>query len=164
MIVSCGPSIMLEELADKETDVIKWSQIYIFEDRNVTLDLVKRAERLGFKALVLTIDRPVLGVKFTSKNIEGFDNGVKLYKKNLEYGDNYLNYTSLEVATDVTWNDLKWLKSQTHLPIVVKGVLTGEDARMAVENGADGVLVSNHGGRQLDELPATVSLLSCIFI
>ena len=152
MVVSAGSSITLEEIGSAQPQLIKWLQLFIFKDRNITLDLAKRAQNSGYKALVLTVDQMVLGIRYhNTKN---------------KYEDRYerVNYrpygVTKDVALDITWDDIKWLKQRIQLPLVLKGILTAEDARLAVESGADAIFVSNHGGRQLDGSPATVSPLS----
>jgi (S)-2-hydroxy-acid oxidase len=151
MIVSSGSSVTLEDIAYAEPKLIKWFQLFIYKDRSITLDLAKRAEKCGYKAIVITVDFPVIGMRY--HNIRNN------YVDNIERA-NYRKYgVEKDVAQDANWNDIKLLKSQIKIPLVLKGILTAEDARLAVEYGADGVLVSNHGGRQLDESPATVSLV-----
>lgn len=158
----------IEEVAEAAPNAIKWFQLYIFNDRDLTRTLLARAEKAGFKAIVLTVDTPLFGLrtadlrnKFTLPkhlklaNFEG-QIATKVNSTNefsaLNNIDHYLDKT-------LTWNEIKWLKSITKLPIVAKGILRGDDAVHAVEAGCDGILVSNHGARQLDGVPSTIEVL-----
>ncbi|KAF3638266.1 Peroxisomal (S)-2-hydroxy-acid oxidase GLO1 [Capsicum annuum] len=142
--------------------------IMVYKDRNVVLQLVKRAERAGFKAIALTVDTPRLGRREADiknrfvlpphlrlKNFEGLDLG-KIHKTD---DSGLASYVAGQVDRSLSWKDVKWLQKITHLPILLKGVLTAEDARLGVEAGAAGIIVSNHGARQLDYAPATVMAL-----
>ncbi|KAH0935195.1 hypothetical protein HID58_012312 [Brassica napus] len=142
--------------------------IQVYKDRNVVRQLVKRAEEAGFKAIALTVDTPRLGRResdiknrfalprgLTLKNFEGLDLG-KIDKTN---DSGLASYVAGQVDQSLSWKDIKWLQSITSLPILVKGVITAEDARIAVEYGAAGIIVSNHGARQLDYVPATIMAL-----
>ncbi|CAG7882549.1 unnamed protein product, partial [Brassica rapa] len=140
----------------------------VYKNRNVVEQLVRRAERAGFKAIALTVDTPRLGRResdiknrftlppnLTLKNFEGLDLG-----KMDEANDSGLaSYVAGQIDRTLSWKDVQWLQTITKMPILVKGVLTGEDARIAVQAGAAGIIVSNHGARQLDYVPATISAL-----
>uniref|UniRef100_A0A8C6JRK9 (S)-2-hydroxy-acid oxidase n=1 Tax=Melopsittacus undulatus TaxID=13146 RepID=A0A8C6JRK9_MELUD len=153
----------LEEIAAAAPGGIRWFQLYIHCNRAVSQQLVQQAEALGFQGLVLTADLPYTGKRrddirngfrlpphMKLKNLEGAFEGVDCS----EYG---LPPNSLDPS--VTWNDIYWLRSLTHLPIIIKGILTKEDAELAVRHGVQGIIVSNHGGRQLDGGPATIDAL-----
>ncbi|CAG2175421.1 unnamed protein product [Oppiella nova] len=150
--VSSGSSVTIEELAEREPNAMKWFQIFIFSDRNMTKDMAQRAERAGYKALVLTVDHNSGGIRY---------HDTKSVKVNNSDRANYRPYTGANkgIANDVTWDDVKWLKRQVQIPVVIKGVLTAGDARLAVNSGADAIFVSNHGGRQIDGVPATLEAL-----
>ncbi|CAN1227259.1 Glycolate oxidase 3 [Linum grandiflorum] len=164
MTLSSWATSSVEEVASTGPG-IRFFQLYVYKDRNVVTQLVKRAERAGFKAIALTVDTPRLGrreadiknrfTNLTLKNFEGLDLG-KVYKVSPPQRPQPFStfVPCLYVAQDV-----KWLQSITSLPILVKGVLTAEDTRLAVENGAAGIIVSNHGARQLDYVPATITAL-----
>uniref|UniRef100_A0A8D2NHJ0 (S)-2-hydroxy-acid oxidase n=1 Tax=Zonotrichia albicollis TaxID=44394 RepID=A0A8D2NHJ0_ZONAL len=144
----------LEEISEAAPGGLRWFQLYIHRNRAASQQLVQRAEALGFQALILTADLP-----YTGKRRDDVRNGFRLPPhmkvKNLEgYG---LPPNSLDPS--VTWNDIYWLRSLTRLPIIIKGILTREDAELAVKHGVQGIIVSNHGGRQLDEGPATIDAL-----
>ncbi|XP_069005977.1 2-Hydroxyacid oxidase 1 [Embiotoca jacksoni] len=149
---------------------VLWLQLYIYKDRELTLSLVHRAEKAGYKAIFVTVDTPYLG-----KRLDDVRNRFKISPHlsmsnfstaSLAFSErNYGNDSGLAVyvakAIDPTlcWDDIAWLKKHTHLPVIVKGVLNGEDAVQAVNYGVNGILVSNHGGRQLDGIPATLDVL-----
>uniref|UniRef100_A0A8B9NU85 (S)-2-hydroxy-acid oxidase n=1 Tax=Accipiter nisus TaxID=211598 RepID=A0A8B9NU85_9AVES len=153
----------LEEISAAAPDSLRWFQLYIHRNRAVSQQLVQRAEALGFQGLVLTADLP-----YTGKRRDDVRNGFRLPPhmklKNLEgafEGDDRSEYGLPPNSLDpsVTWNDIYWLRSLTHLPIIIKGILTKEDAELAVRHGVQGIIVSNHGGRQLDGGPATIDAL-----
>ena len=133
----------------------RWFQLYAHNDRGITADLVQRAAAAEFRAIVVTVDLPVLGHR--EREIRaGYQWGVPRDYGNLaRYGDDASDLHAFQLR----WADLEWLRGLTDLPIVLKGVLTGEDAALACEHGVDAVWVSNHGGRQLDRVAATVDVL-----
>ncbi|CAN1227265.1 Glycolate oxidase 3 [Linum grandiflorum] len=145
MTLSTMATSSIEEVASTGPG-IRFFQLYVCKDRNVVTQLVKRAERAGFKAIVLTVDTPRLG-----RREADIKNRFVNHKPTPQFT---IPLPCLYVAQDV-----KWLQSITSLPILVKGVLTAEDTRLAVENGAAGIIVSNHGARQLDYVPATITAL-----
>jgi 4-hydroxymandelate oxidase len=154
-----------------------WFQLYIYRDRGVTAELVQRAERAGCTALVLTVDAPLLGRRERDL-LNGFhlppevsvpNLGVTL-RQTLAGGHEPTAYTSTTASalaeffaqhwdSSISWRDLAWLQSITTLPILVKGVVRADDAVLALEHGAGGVIVSNHGGRQLDTAIPTARAL-----
>ncbi|KAK7359470.1 hypothetical protein VNO77_01430 [Canavalia gladiata] len=167
MTLSSWGTSSVEEVASTGPS-IRFFQLYVLKDRNVVAQLVKRAERAGFKAIALTVDTPILGRReadiknrftlpqhLTLKNFEGLDLG-KLDKTD---DSGLASYVAAQIDRTLNWKDVKWLQTITSLPILVKGVLTAEDARLAVEAGAAGIIVSNHGARQLDYVPATILAL-----
>lgn len=142
-----------------------WFQLYIQRDRGFTRELLARAEDAGASALVLTVDLPVLGARDTDRR-HGFE---------LPGGLEYANLVGLDATADplpparrvynaridptITWADLDWLRSVARVPVLVKGVLRPDDAVRAIDHGVDGLVVSNHGGRNLDTVPATADAL-----
>ena len=127
----------------------RWFQVYVFADRGLTLELVDEACANGYSALVLTVDTPFLGRRERDLRVdfripEGITPISDLFARGFD--------------TSLSWKDLEWLSSYG-LPVVVKGILTAEDARLACEHGASAVVVSNHGGRQLDGVPASIDAL-----
>jgi 4-hydroxymandelate oxidase len=161
MCLSTLSSVSPAELAAAAPGAPQWFQLYWSRDRGFTSDLVASAAEAGFRAIVLTVDFPVAGrrerdlrAEFTlPDDLPAPNLPVTLARKDFHaaLGD--------IVDTSLTWRDLEWLRSASSLPLVVKGVLTAEDALLAVEHGAAGVIVSNHGGRQLDGVPATLDVL-----
>ncbi|PHT69653.1 Peroxisomal (S)-2-hydroxy-acid oxidase GLO1 [Capsicum annuum] len=173
MTLSSWGTSSVEEVASTGPGV-RFFQLYVYKDRNIVIQLVRRAERAGFKAIALTVDTPRLGRReadiknrfnlppnLSLKNFEGLDIG-KLNKVSGENGaedSGLASYVAGQVDRSLSWKDVQWLKTITSLPILVKGVLTAEDARIAVQAGAAGIIVSNHGARQLDYVPATIMAL-----
>jgi isopentenyl diphosphate isomerase/L-lactate dehydrogenase-like FMN-dependent dehydrogenase len=141
-----------------ETGVARWFQLYVFRDLGVTNDLVARARDAGFTALVLTVDTPVLGRRERDHRT-GFTIPAEIAVASLGQG----GVTPAEafglMSESVSWRDVERLASESGLPVLVKGVLTAEDALLACEHGAAGIVVSNHGGRQLDGVSATIDAL-----
>ncbi|QLQ36508.1 aminotransferase class I/II-fold pyridoxal phosphate-dependent enzyme [Micromonospora robiginosa] len=140
-----------------------WLQVYCFRDRAVTRALVERAAAAGFEAIVLTVDAPRLGRRLRDVR-NGFVLPAGVAPANLP-GGSYRSpaghaLTAFDPALD--WSVLAWLRSVSPLPLVVKGVLAADDARRAVAAGADAIIVSNHGGRQLDGAPATLDVLPAV--
>ena len=141
----------------------RWFQLYVHRDRARSADLVQRAASSGYAALVVTTDFAVAGLRERDR------------RNRLAYPQTFGNFelgdrdgqpaAALAVVVgglndaSLTWDDLVWLRGLTSLPVVVKGVLTAEDALLAAEHGAAAVVVSNHGGRQLDRTPATIDVL-----
>lgn len=147
---------------------IRFFQLYVIRDRYVVAQLVRRAENAGFKAIALTVDTPQLGRReadirnrfvlpphLTLKNFEGLDLG----KMDKTEDSGLASYAANQTDRSLSWKDIKWLQTITQLPILVKGILTAEDTRLAVQAGVAGIIVSNHGARQLDYVPATISCL-----
>jgi len=128
----------------------RWFQLYVLKDRGRTIDHMHEAWEAGYSALVLTVDAPFIGRRERDLRL-GFQNPPP---------DLDLPYANLfEMTPELTWRDLEWIRAEMPLPIVVKGILTREDAELAVEHGADAVWVSNHGGRQLDGVAAGLEAL-----
>ncbi|KAL5008545.1 hypothetical protein ScPMuIL_014126 [Solemya velum] len=148
----------LDELARAAPTGVKWYQLFLFKDRNTTLRLVRQAEDSGYSALVLTVDTAVTGHR-----VADLKNQFKLaphIRLEAETGIGAMNYLNAQVFdTSITWEDAKWLKQNTRLPVIIKGILTAEDARIAMTYGMDGIVVSNHGGRQLDGVMAAIDAL-----
>ncbi|KAF9579897.1 Hydroxyacid oxidase 1 [Lunasporangiospora selenospora] len=176
-----------------------WFQLYVYKDRVATEQLIRRVEKVGYKALVITVDTPFLGRRLadvrnvfklpphmTMANFENKDSKVTmatildqeeaameaaeaLLEKNgagkkketrvIRQESSLAAYVVSQIDPTLSWKDIAWVRSITKLPIVVKGVLTAEDAIMAANIGVEGILVSNHGGRQLDGVLATIDAL-----
>jgi 4-hydroxymandelate oxidase len=162
LVVSTNSTLPVEDIGVASTGSW-WFQLYVQRDRAFTSDLVGRAERAGASALVLTIDLPVQAPGTASRRDQ----------LNALAGAVYGNLAGLEPVAgttlsdpqfdpSVTWADIGWLRSLTDLPVLVKGVLRPDDASRAVDEGVAGVIVSNHGGRALDTVPATVDVLPSV--
>ncbi len=166
MMLSTLSTSSIEEVADAATGPM-WFQLYVYKDREETKNLVRRAEAAGYKAIVLTVDGQVWGVRERDvKNNFQLPDGLRI--KNVVGADDFPETEGSGLAAYVTslfdqtlsWKDLEWLVGITDLPVLVKGILNAEDAEKAIEHGAAGVVVSNHGGRQLDTAPASVDVLA----
>jgi len=168
MVVSAVATKDLEEVA-KAGAAPRWFQLYVWKDRDVTAQLVKRAVKAGYGAICLTVDTPVLGRREKDeRNAFTLPPGLSIANVRpaglagmpaSERGSAFAKYVAELLDPAVTWRDIAWLRSLTSLPIVLKGILTAEDATLAVEHGVDGIIVSNHGGRQLDSTVGTLEAL-----
>ena len=145
-----------EEVA--QTGAQRWFQLYVFRDEQLTADLVARGRDAGFTALLLTVDTPVLARRERDHRT-GFTIPPNIAVASLGQGGITPSEAFAQVSSSVSWQDVERLASQSGLPVVVKGILTAEDARLACEHGAAGLVVSNHGGRQLDGVSATIDAL-----
>jgi len=170
MVVSTQAGFSLEELA-QQAHAPLWFQLYIQPDREFTAHLVARAQTAGYQALVLTVDAPIHGPRNREQRagfvLPGHISPVNLHgmrtlpPQSLQPGGPSLLH-SQPVRCAATWADVQWLRSLTHLPILLKGIMAADDALRALDAGIDGVIVSNHGGRTLDTLPATIDVLPSI--
>lgn len=160
MILSTFSTQSLESVSAQKQNTPQWFQLYIHRDRGLTRALVERAEAAGYSGLCLTVDAPILGKRerdarnqFTLPPHLQLANLVTLTHLNIpevEGGSGLFTYFSEQIDPSLTWKDVEWLQSITRLPILVKGILRPDDALKALEHGVKGVIVSNHGGRQLD--------------
>jgi 4-hydroxymandelate oxidase len=161
---AAGTAICLSTLSTStpaqvaETGAQRWFQLYVFRDEQLTADLVARARESGFTALVLTVDTPVLGRRERDHRT-GFAIPAGVTVAALGHGGMTPGEAFAQMSQSVSWHDVERLAAEAKLPVLVKGVLTAEDARLACEHGAAGVVVSNHGGRQLDGVSATIDAL-----
>jgi isopentenyl diphosphate isomerase/L-lactate dehydrogenase-like FMN-dependent dehydrogenase len=151
-----------EEVAAAAPDGRRWHQVYVFRRREVTWELVERAVATGCSALVLTVDLPVLGRRERDLRT-GFSipESVLVPSMAAARASTWTGMSPQDIEVDPTlsWRDLEEVCGRFGVPVLVKGVLGPEDARLAVDHGAAGVVVSNHGGRQLDGVPATADVL-----
>jgi isopentenyl diphosphate isomerase/L-lactate dehydrogenase-like FMN-dependent dehydrogenase len=159
--LSTASSVTPAELADAAPDAKRWFQLYWSRDRGFTANLVAAAGEAGFTAIVLTVDLPAGGRRERDVRL-GFEVPAELplpnVPRHLSGGDLQSAFSEI-VDPTITWRDLEWLSALTDLPVVLKGVLTAEDGRLACEHGVAGVVVSNHGGRQLDGVAGTLDAL-----
>uniref|UniRef100_A0A8C4SP13 (S)-2-hydroxy-acid oxidase n=2 Tax=Erpetoichthys calabaricus TaxID=27687 RepID=A0A8C4SP13_ERPCA len=172
MMLSSWATTSIDEVAKAAPEAVRWLQLYIYKDRELTKSLVLKAEREGYKGIFITVDTPYLGKRrndirnrfklpshlrmanfempdlaFSSKESYGEDSGLAVYVAKL-------------IDPSLRWEDIAWVKSLTRLPVVVKGILRADDAIEAVTYGVDGILVSNHGARQLDCV--VINAMMCI--
>jgi isopentenyl diphosphate isomerase/L-lactate dehydrogenase-like FMN-dependent dehydrogenase len=158
MISSTFSNRTLEEVAKAASEVNGplWFQLYVYDNLEISANLVRRAEAAGYRAIVLTVDAPLLGKR--ERDIRSqFTLPPHLKAGNLPPEDTPKAYIPLPLP--VTWETVNWLRSLTSLPILLKGILTAEDAELAVQHGVAGIVVSNHGGRQLDSAVASIEAL-----
>jgi (S)-2-hydroxy-acid oxidase/4-hydroxymandelate oxidase len=163
MVLSSAASHSLEEVAEAGGDAPRWFQLYWINDRDVAVSLVERAEAAGCDALVLTVDAPVLGRRERDVRT-GFRVPEDITVPSVATAlGRWEGATPLELLAGIdstlTWDDLEELRSLSPLPLVLKGIQTAEDAELACEHGVDAIVVSNHGGRQLDAVAPTAELL-----
>ncbi|MGP0031491.1 MAG: alpha-hydroxy acid oxidase [Acidimicrobiales bacterium] len=164
MVVSTRSSLPLEEVAQAAPLAPHWLQVYVLRDRGWTADLVDRARESGYGALVLTVDTPRLG-HHRRETLDGFrlpaDFGWANAPRDIPRAERHRWEASghLDQTTDLTFDDIGWLADRSGLPVIAKGVLRGDDARACLDAGAQAVIVSNHGGRQLDGAVATARAL-----
>jgi 4-hydroxymandelate oxidase len=171
MVLSTQASVPLENVAqavlDEPLHGPLWFQLYIQHDRGFTRELVQRAEQAGYEALVVTVDAASSGARdrerragfrlppgISAVNLAGLPPPPTLY---LEAHQSRMFDGLLTNAP--TWDDIEWLRGATRLPLLLKGVMHEDDARLALASGVDGLIVSNHGGRTLDTAPATAAVL-----
>lgn len=145
MVVSSTTVDYLEDVAGA-SDGPKWWQLYVFTERGETVDMLHRVHAAGFAAVCLTVDFPVGGLRHRDTRND-FDMPIGLPQDELTF------------APDLTWDDLSWIRAAAPVPLLVKGIMTAEDARIGVEVGVDGIVVSNHGARQLDSVHAPITVL-----
>ncbi len=169
MIVSTQASVPLEDVAREASPAAPlWFQLYIQPDRQFTRRLVERVAAAGYQALVVTVDAPVAGLRNRERRA-GFALPEHVHSVNLRgmampppqapYDPDRVLLGGDLLAHAPTWADLAWLKSISSLPLLVKGIMCAADAEQAIAAGADGLVVSNHGGRLLDSTPASITVL-----
>lgn len=164
-------SYTMEQVAEAATGPL-WYQLYAYREREVNLRLMQRAEQAGYKAVVVTVDTPMLGRR-ESEIRAGFHKRDTVRAVNLLSDDmrplfdapadvDLAQHLQTIPRANLTWYDLRWIRGGTRLPVLLKGILRADDALRALDYGVDGIVVSNHGGRQLDGVPATIEVLESI--
>ena len=139
---------------------IQWFQLYVNEDRKLTASLIQKAERLGAKVLCITVDAPQLGRREKDMRVKFVDDAPDEFHSNqMNRNQGAGRAISSFIDASLCWDDLPWFKSVTKMPIVLKGIQSGEDAIRAALSGVDGIIVSNHGGRQLDTVKSGIEML-----
>jgi 4-hydroxymandelate oxidase len=166
-VVSTLATTPLEAVA-AASSAPKWFQLYVHKDRGLTRSLVERAQAAGYRAIVLTVDAPLLGRRLADeRNHFTLPAGLSMANltspadlgSSLEEQSMLARYVSSRHDASLTWKDLAWLRDLSPLPLLVKGLVRADDAARAVEHGVAGVVVSNHGARQLDGAPASIDAL-----
>lgn len=168
MVVSTLATASLEDIA-AQTNAPKWFQLYFQPRREDTLALVTRAETAGYSAIVVTVDAPLSGLRNRAQRA-GFQLPTEIQAVNISAAVESPHINTREsnpilrqlMLQAPQWHDLQWLKQQTQLPIIIKGVINPEDAKRLADMAMDGIIVSNHGGRCLDGLPASIDALPAI--
>ena len=165
MCLSIMATTSLEDVAGVASGPL-WLQTYIFRDRDLTLNLATRAKAAGYHALVVTVDTPVLGRRERDpRNKFELPAGIEMRNVMMpppgpgEYESPMVRFIKQHIDPSLTWHDVEWFVKTVQLPVFVKGVLHPEDARLAQQAGVKGIIVSNHGGRQLDGAIATLDAL-----
>ena len=171
MTLSTMSTSSIEEVGKCLNGTPHWMQLYVCRDRQITLDLISKAEKSGFTALVMTVDTALLGNREADhKNEFSLPKGLELPNLPKEKSDVYLettkkNYSQLsyfvetQIDQTLNWESVKWIKKQTKMKIILKGIVTYEDAILANEAKVDAIWISNHGGRQLDTCVSTIQAL-----
>jgi len=159
MIVSTGATTTIEEIS-KVAKGRLWFQLYVQKDHGFTLELVNRAKASACKALCITVDNPVSGARNRIQRV-GFELPPNIQQPMDPHG--YRKMQSLATTSEsrkpTTWKDIEWIQSKTSMPVLLKGILHPDDAEKAMASGVNGIIVSNHGARNLDTTPATIDAL-----
>lgn len=163
-IASTLATVAIHEIAAAVPDAHLWFQVYVHRDRGWTKELVARAADAGCEALVLTVDAPVLGRRLRDeRNQFTLPEGLEMANVGQAVpeveGSGLAEYASEAIEPALTFKDIEWLAGLADLPVVVKGVVRGDDAMTALDSGAEALVVSNHGGRQLDTAVSTADAL-----
>lgn len=167
MVLSTFSNSDMEEVV-KANGKNVWFQLYVYKDREVTRELIHRAKNAGMKAIVLTVDAPYIGHrekdmknKFSLPEHLSVKNLLPSSKEKFPVTDKsgLAEYVSKNLDPSLSWKDIDWIKSVSDLPLIIKGIGCKEDASISVDCGVDGLIVSNHGGRQLDTCRATIDVL-----
>lgn len=172
MTLSSWSTTSIEEVAQCGGRGIRWFQLYIYRDRELTKQLVHRAQAAGYKALAVTVDTPRLGLRYAdvANNFSlPAHLALKTFSKEATQSALYSNtpgsglqhYVKDLIDPSLSWETIDWLCGITTLPVLLKGVLRREDVEEALQHNIQGIIVSNHGARQLDGVPATVSIYAC---
>lgn len=169
MVLSTCSTCSFEEIKEN-TSISAWFQLYIYKDRKITQNLVQLAESFGYQGIVLTVDVPLYG-----KRIKELHHPITLTPdfeiKNLQnaglnlkgiFSSQLTSHLASLLDPTITWNDIEWLRSITTLPVILKGIVNPKDIQIAIEHNIDALIVSNHGGRQLDTTLSSVDALKLV--
>lgn len=169
MVLSTCSTCSFEEI-QANTNISPWFQLYIYKDRAITQNLVQLAESFGYKGIVLTVDAPLYGRRIKELHhpiVLSADFEIKnLQNAGLSLKDIHLNQLTGHLASlldpTITWDDIAWLRSLTSLPIILKGIMHPKDIQIAIEHNINAVIISNHGGRQLDTALCSIDVLKLV--
>jgi len=145
-VISSFTTTPLEEIKKVANEPL-WFQLYVRDDKEFTKNLVHKAEAIGCRALCITVDTPVGGAR------------NRQARANFKLPDGIIAHYKVGEEPPITWKEMEWLISIAKIPVLLKGVLNPDDAEKAIKIGASGIIVSNHGGRNLDTVPATIEVL-----
>ncbi|XP_065661306.1 uncharacterized protein LOC100211966 isoform X3 [Hydra vulgaris] len=168
MGVSTFSTTSYEDISAAAPNAVLLMQLYVYKDKELSKWLIQRAEKAGYKAILFTVDAPKLGQRIADvrhkfklpdhlqlANLKGYD-GHQISSEN---SSGLMEYVNKQIDPSINWDSIKWIQSITSLPIFLKGILTKEDAIESLKYDIQGIIVSNHGGRQLDGCPATIEAL-----
>ncbi|WP_164219273.1 lactate 2-monooxygenase [Virgibacillus sp. YIM 98842] len=174
-IASSASTVPMEKIAEAMGDAPRWFQLYWSRDPEIAASFLKRAEASGYSAIVVTLDTPMMAWReYDLKNVylpflagEGVGNYFTdpAFQAKLDAPIEadpqgaIMHWTRIFGNTSLTWDDLSFLREHTKLPIILKGIMHPDDAKMAIEKGVDGIIVSNHGGRQVDGAVGALEVL-----
>ncbi|KAI8139565.1 FMN-dependent dehydrogenase-domain-containing protein [Fennellomyces sp. T-0311] len=156
-LASCSFDEIVDAALDSQT---QWLQLYVNSDREITKAFVQHAEKRGIKGLFVTVDAPQLGRREKDMRVKyGDEAPEEMEQKDVSRDEGAARYISTFIDPSLNWKDLPWLRSITNMPIILKGVQTPEDAVESARQGVQGIVLSNHGGRQLDFAPSGIEIL-----
>ena len=169
MVLSTLSTTSYQDVADAAPNPALWMQLYVYKKRELSVSLIRKAEKAGYKAIVLTVDTPQLGQRVADVRhkfklprhlqLANFQGASGLGGVSNEGGSGLMAYVTKNIENKLDWGTVTWLRSVTKLPIILKGILTREDALETLKHDVQGIIVSNHGGRQLDGVPSAVNTL-----
>ncbi|XP_019644579.1 PREDICTED: hydroxyacid oxidase 1-like isoform X2 [Branchiostoma belcheri] len=164
MVLGSWANHSLEEVAEATPPGIRWFYMLFYKDRGRMKRLLSRAERAGYTAIFLTVDQPLLPFQIDLRPVTfpvpiRLPNVLDEEPPHAPGSAEHQESMRAALKQPATWDDVQWIRDNTCLPVVLKGILSVEDAKMAVACGANGICVSNHGGRELDGVPATIDVL-----
>ncbi len=167
MVISSMSSVPFEDIIQQSNHDDLWLQIYLYKDKAITSSLIETAHNIGIKALMITVGVPYSGIRYRDQKNQ-FKVPDSLFPKHYQTSSMAMSigaFAAQYLNPGITWDDIVWLKKQTHLPIILKGILNPLDAEKAYHAGIQGIVVSNHGGRQLDcTIPSILALPDIIKI
>jgi len=172
MVVSTMSSISLEDIALQSKTSLNWFQLYMYKSKELTELMLRRAEKSAYQAIVITVDMPVMGRRYDDMRaqfklpadieVPNIPENIALEMSQTVSDSSIKKFTDKYFKKSITLDDIAWMKSITSLPVLVKGILHPNDIEGLLEIGIDGVIVSNHGGRQLDTALASIDALPAI--